>query len=201
MIWICTGNKNRSSSLLKHLVASAAGLPDSSKFGLSVFDCGSDDIEELEIEIRKIWIGPLVFHSEKTEFSRSLAFNKAIAQCPGNLVFVCDADISLPENLHQKITQFCSRNSAWFPVCQWQLNESDTDWKWFSAGTGIFAATKKQLRITGLLNENMKNWGGEDWDLFFRFYKSGIMPLRSRCDGLYHHWHQPTKPENFQNIF
>jgi hypothetical protein len=54
---------------------------------------------------------------------------------------------------------------------------------------------------TGVLDEKYSSWGKEDWDLFFRFYKAGIMPLRTRVKGLYHHWHTPSRPADFKKMF
>lgn len=200
-IWVCVANKNRSEYLLKYLVNSLAGNPQKGLFGLSVVDCMSSDILNLESEIKAIWKGPLVFSQKEMDFSRSKTLNIAINQAPGNLVFVCDADISLPENLAQKIYKNTTERTAWFPVCQWQLAPENNDWKWFTAGTGVFSAYKKQLQLCGMFNEDILSWGKEDWDLFFRFYKNGTMPYRSRCIGLYHHWHESNKPEDYENMF
>lgn len=201
VIWICTGNFNRSEALLKYLVGSMPHLVKKQRFGLSVVDCNSNDMPNLEEEIRKIWSGPLIFSTFNQGFSRSAVFNKAIEQAEGEWIFVCDADISLPKNLLVHIQKYVTSKTAWFPVCQWQINPESQEWKWFSAGTGIFAATKKQLSLTGLYNTQYKNWGHEDWDLYFRFYFAHLMPIRTRCPQLYHHWHTPTKPENFNNMF
>jgi glycosyltransferase involved in cell wall biosynthesis len=200
-IWVCVANKNRSEHLLKYLVHSLASNPRKDLFGLSVVDCMSSDNPNLESDIKTIWKGPMVFSQKEMDFSRSKAFNMAIDQAPGELAFVCDADISLPENIAQKIYKNTTEKTAWFPVCQWQLAAENNDWKWFTAGTGIFSAYKKQLQRAGMFNENIQSWGKEDWDLFFRFYKCGIMPFRSRCKGLYHHWHTSNKPENYENMF
>lgn len=200
-IWICTGNYNRSEALLKYLISSMSKLNKKHRFGLSVVDCNSTDIENLEEKIREIWSGPFVYSTFHTEFSRAAVFNQAIEQATGDWVFVCDADISLPQNLIAEIQKYVNSKTAWFPVCQWQNNPESRDWKWFSAGTGIFAASKQQLSLIGLYNTRYKSWGHEDWDLFFRFYFAHIMPVRTRCSGLYHHWHTPSKPENFKKMF
>lgn len=201
ILWICVGNKDRSYSLLKHLINSMVASPEKDRLALSVADCGSTDIPDLESEIRKIWTGELIFSSVAVPFERAAAFNRAVEQAGGELVFICDADVSIPGNLAKQAKRYVSHSTAWFPVCQWQLEKGKPDWKWFSAGTGLCAFTKTQLRKTGMLDTAFKDWGKEDWDLFFRCYRSGIMPLRSRCSGLYHHWHPPSKPADYVNMF
>lgn len=200
-IWICVGTYNRSQMLLKHLIPSITASTGVKSFGLSIADCGSTDVLNLEQEIKNIWKGELVFSSINEPFFRANVFNHAIQQAPGNMIFVCDADISLPQNIEFLIRKNVNKNSAWFPICQWQISEENKAWKWFTAGTGLFAATKIQLEKTGMYDAEIKTWGKEDWDLFFRFYKAGICPVRSRVNGLYHHWHKSLKPDNYTNLF
>lgn len=200
-IWICTGNFNRSKALLNFLIRSMSEAENKEMLALSVVDCGSTDIQNLEEEIRKIWAGELVFSSTYEPFSRSKAFNRAIRQSKGEFIFVCDADISLPKNLPAMFSGFVSKRVAWFPVCQWQKQPDSPKWKWLTAGTGVFGASKTQLNNTGLYDESFTEWGKEDWELFFRFYKNGIMPLRNRVKGLWHHWHPSSQPENYKPLF
>ncbi len=201
VVWICVGNFNRSHSLLNNLIASVSKINHPEKIGFSIFDCGSTDAADLKMEIEKIWKGGLVFNQEKVHFSRSSAFNAAIKQAPGELIFVCDADIQLPPNFLDEIYRNVSTNSVWFPICQWQLEDGKAQWRWFTEGTGIFAATKKQLQKTGVYNLEFTTWGKEDWDLFFRFYQAGIVPHRTKCIGLYHVWHPSSKPDGFVKLF
>lgn len=201
IIWICVGNKNRSSSLLKYLVKSLADCEENSNLALSVADCNSTDVSDLENEIKKIWKGPLIFTVKDEPFARSVVFNRAVNQANGEIIFVCDADVSLPKNLVPRIRKYVTSKSAWFPICQYQQSEYGKDWKWLTSGTGLFAATSAHLRKTGLYDESIKSWGKEDWDLFFRFYSAEIMPYRSRCIGLLHHWHPSEKPEDYVNMF
>ena len=155
----------------------------------------------LENELRKIWKHPLVFFKSNGTFTRASALNLAMRQAQGNLVYICDADISVPKNLAQLVYKNISKKTAWFPVCQWQMNEKKSQWRWFTEGTGIFAATKKQLEKTGYYDEKYLTWGKEDWELFFRFYRNGIAPRRTNCEGLYHHWHPLSQPADFVKWF
>lgn len=199
-IWVCVGVKNRSHALLEHLIPSLSKL-NSNRISLSIADLGSTDVDDLESEIRKQWSGELVYSSVQDDFSRAKAFNLAIQQKGEGLLCVCDADISVPLNLIGCIDRYVTRKSAWFPICQWQLEPGTTAWKWFSAGTGIFVAEDAHVKATGVLDEKYTSWGKEDWDLFFRFYKAGILPLRTRAAGLYHHWHTPSQPADFEKLF
>lgn len=204
-VTICTGLYNRSENYLSVLLPSLLKIKHPEKVVLSVFDCGSNDTNDLESEIKKIWKGKLVFNAEQIPFSRSVAFNRAIMQSYSKLIFVCDADVSVPANLVKKCNINTSKHLAWFPVCFW-LNEGKNECqpengKFFSEGTGLFACQKSQLGVTGMYDENITDWGKEDWDLFFRFYTNKIMPLRTREKTLLHFWHPSQKPVGFKSLF
>lgn len=186
---------------MKRLVNSLNALTGNDKPGLSIADAGSADVEELKAWLQANWTGQLKFSHQAEEFNRARAFNRAIRQAPADLIFVCDADMTVPLDLMQLIRKKVSRKTIWFPVCQWQISEDKPDWKWYTAGTGLFAANKKWHGEQVFYDENKLGWGGEDWEHFFRCYRTGIMPLRSRCAGLYHHWHESLKPEDWQPLF
>ena len=200
-VWVCVGIKDRTEPFLTHLLPSLAAQAREQNLALSVWDCGSIDASRIESAIQQVWPTQWVFHSSPSPFARSMAFNKAMNLASGELLFACDADMTVPDKLGEKVRRNTGQRYAWFPVCQWQLDPEKEAWKWFSAGTGLFSATKKQLESTGGYDEGFTEWGKEDWDLFFRFYAKGIMPLRTRCDGLYHHWHPSSKPDNFIPMF
>lgn len=198
-ISICTGLLNRTDNYLDYVLESVLKMERQELIELSIFDCGSLDLERLEKIIREKWTGKLVIKSEPVSFSRALSFNKAIEQATSNLVFACDADMSLPINLVKQCNRFVSRKSVWFPICFYLekdkppiINKENGDWHW--VGKGMFAATKQQFERIGKYDESFNTWGGEDWDLWLRFFKKGILPLRTRCRGLFHHWHISLKP-------
>ncbi len=199
-IWVCVGIKDRSDNV-KRLVTSLSAINGTGIFGLSIYDQGSTDSEALHLWLQKHWNGALVWESESGDFTRSAAFNRAIKQAKGDLIFACDADMTLPPDLENTIRRYVRPKTAWFPICQWQLNPKNPSWKWLSAGTGLFAAHKKWHGQAMVYDEKFQSWGGEDWDMFFRCYQSGIMPLRTRCKGLYHHWHESVKPDQYKNLF
>jgi glycosyltransferase involved in cell wall biosynthesis len=199
-IWVCIGIKDRSENL-KRLVNNLKEQWSNNNFSLSVHDQGSADAPELHHWLKNNWPGTIKWASEPAPFSRAKAFNLSVAQAGGNLVFVCDADMTLPKNLEQKIRQYVTKHSAWFPICQWQKSPQNEDWIWFTRGTGIFAAHRQWHQKALGYDESITTWGGEDWEQFFRFYRNGFMPLRTRCPDLYHHWHKPTEPENWVKAF
>lgn len=199
-IWVCVGVKNRTDNL-KRLVSSLQKAEDAGSIALSIADAGSDDAFELKTWLEQSWNGKWVWSAAEQEFHRAEVFNRAIRQAEGNFIFVCDADMTVPVDLVKQIRRHVRTTSAWFPVCQWQMFEDMRDWKWFTAGTGLFAAHKKWHGDLVYYNETIKGWGAEDWDMFFRFYQKGIMPMRSRCNGLYHHWHQSMKPADWNPLF
>ena len=102
--------------------------------------------------------------------------------------------MQLPENLVELCNKYVHSNTVWFPIC-YSLNEnkpaivSPGNGEWRNAGKGMFAATKSQFTKVGKYDETFRDWGEEDWDLWLRFYKNGIYPARTKCQGLFHHYH------------
>lgn len=202
-IWVCTGLLNRSEHYLHVLLPSLMeARKRGARIALSVADCGSTDHEDLGTAIKAVWDGTLVFSSSKEAFARSRCFNRAIRQARGERLFICDADMSVPPELGKLLQRYVGTYSAWVPVCRKMLGPNPNDgWKYQSEGTGIVACTKKQLERSGMLDESITSWGGEDWDLFFRMYRAGIMPLRTRYHALVHHYHPSLKPHDFKPVF
>jgi glycosyltransferase involved in cell wall biosynthesis len=200
---ICTGLKNRSSNYIDIFLESLLKLDHPEHIELSVFDCGSDDIEDLKASIMKKWKGKLVFSAMNIEFSRSFAFNRAVEQSNGPLIFICDADISLPEKLVERCNRYVFAKNVWFPVCFYlhpgKNNSYNTEaGKWNPGGKGMFASKKSDFLKLGMFDESIKKWGGEDWDLWFRFYENGFFPYRNRQKWLFHHYHKSLKPDDFE---
>jgi glycosyltransferase involved in cell wall biosynthesis len=201
-ISICTGLKNRSSNYLDIFLESVSKLEHKKLIELSVFDCASDDIFNLETEIRKKWKGKLVFNRQKVRFSRSFAFNKAVVQCNNSLVFICDADMSLPKNLVKQCNLFVISKNVWFPICYnlnkgYRFGSKKIKGQWYPVGKGMFGSRKSDFINIGMYNESIIEWGGEDWELWFRFYQNGFYPYRNKQKGLYHHYHKSLKPVKF----
>ncbi|MCX6353087.1 MAG: glycosyltransferase family 2 protein [Bacteroidetes bacterium] len=209
-ISICTGILNRTDNYLNYVFESVLKMQNQELIELSIYDCGSDDVEKLESEIRKKWNGNLVFtKGERRNFERSFTFNKAIRQSTSNIIFTCDADMSLPTDFVQQISKFVSGKTVWFPIC-FNLNKdkpttiNSENGKWYPDGMGMVGANKFAFEKAGGYDESYKTWGGEDWEIWEAFYKSGYLPLRNKCKGLFHQYHPTLKPKvwvkNMPNI-
>ncbi|MBC7425667.1 MAG: hypothetical protein H7321_03940 [Bacteroidia bacterium] len=196
---ICTGLKNRSQNYLDYVLKSISVAEHSELIELCVFDCGSDDMPDLVVEIRKIWKGSLIFQSVPGVFSRSHTFNKAVELSTNDIIFICDADISLPADIVKRINKNVTDKAAWFPIIN--SIEKDGTEKPFRSGAGIFASLKESFVKAGLYDESFKTWGHEDWLLYFEFYKNDIAALRTFEPGIKHHWHPSLKPEDFKPLF
>ena len=198
-ITICTGLKNRSQNYL-HLLKSLKHCANKDLIQLSVFDCGSDDIGNLKQEIERNWEGNLIFTEENIKFTRAYSFNKAIKQSNTELVFICDADMSLPPKIVQLVNKYVSTKSSWFPI-SYHLNEKGDNGKFKIEGKGIFASTKSHLNKIGYYNESFTSWGDEDWEMFFRFYKNGIRPHRTWEQFLIHNYHESKRPDGYKSMY
>ena len=191
---ICTGIKDRTSQYLDNVLPSIIKLGHPDLIEISVYDCGSEDVTLLESKIRELWKGKLVFKSEPSDFTRSVSFNSAIDQCTNDLFFACDADMSLPKDLVQLCNKFVTSKTVWFPIV-FDLYEnrpeifSKQNGEWRQVGKGMFASTKDQFVKAGKYNTIYKQWGWEDIDLWISYFKAGIVPLRTKCKELIHHWH------------
>ena len=200
-LWICVGAYNRSQNILHGLIPSLLKTDQAHQLALSLVDCGSDDFDYLVTEIQKRWPHTCIIKQSIQAFSRAKVFNQAIAQSQGDFIMAMDADMSVPQDLYARAQQNVRKGRAWFPICQWQKEQASDDWRWFTEGTGLFAALKSDFENAGIYKEAYTQWGKEDWDLFFAFYRKGICPARTQLNGLYHHWHKSLKPADFKKWF
>jgi len=199
-ITICTGIKNRSQNYLDFVLASILKMAHQERIEIPIYDCNSDDIPRLEAKIRELWHGKLIFqHGHNEDFTRSHSFNAAIGAANTPIIFAADADISLPEDLVKQCNKFVSRKTVWFPIV-FNLDENKPaivakeNGEWLPVGKGMFACYKWQFELIGKFDLKFTSWGGEDWDIWFRFFKKGFLPLRTRCRGMFHHYHPSLKP-------
>lgn len=198
---ICVGIYNRSETFLTNFLPSLSAIEYLKDVELSVFDCGSTDIENLEENITRIYKGKLTYRVEPISFSRAKAFNQAVGQSNHELIFICDADFSLPSNLVQQVNNLTGFKEVWFPIVFYLykdkpaiVNSNNGEWmQW--GGKGILACTKKAFNEVGKLNEKFTTWGYEDEELWERFHKKGYVVIRNRCKGLLHHWHPSLNPK------
>ena len=188
---ICIGIRNRSKQLLSIFLPSLNKCVNRNIIALSIVDCHSDDIPNLKVEIEKIWKGTLYYTKSEKPFTRSSSTNDAVKQCKEEKVFLCDADMQLPANFMQLVTDRIKSNMTWFPICFSLLvnrpaviNKSNGRWR--KLGFGMCGVWKSKFLKMGGYNETFKSWGGEDT----HFYKSSTGTIiRTNCEGLFHHWH------------
>lgn len=195
-ISICTGIYNRSDNYLNQLLASLEHASNRELIELSVFDCCSTDVSDLETEIRKRWSGKLIFNSENVKFARSYTFNKAVDQASNEIIFICDADLSLPENIVSLCNQYTGKRVVWYPIYFFLyknkpaiVSKENGEWEQYGS-RGMLACTKRAYNHAGRLDEKYTVWGGEDTDLWARFHGLKYIVIRSRVRGMFHHWHQ-----------
>lgn len=198
-ISICIGIKDRSDNLIDFVLSSAQLCDHPELIRFSIFDCGSNDVDNLEVLIRTNWNRPLIYTQENRPFARSVAFNRAVRQAKDELILVCDADMSLPKDIVYKVNKYVSARSAWFPHV-WYMNP-DGSGRYYTESTGMMACYRQDYLDVGGMDESIREWGKEDWLLFFEFYKSGKACIRSNEPTFIHHYHKSLKPENFKPLF
>ncbi len=198
---ICLGTFNRSELFLTKFLVSLSKVENANLVELSVFDCGTDDVVDLEIEIKKIWKGKLKFNKMDIHFSRSYSFNKAVKQSTHSILFICDADFSLPKNIVSSCNKYSLGKLVWFPIVFYlyknkaeKFSHQNGEWmQW--GGKGILCCKRKYFDSIGGLNESFTTWGQEDDELWMKFYKAGNFIIRNREQGLMHHWHPSLNPK------
>jgi hypothetical protein len=109
------------------------------------------------------------------------------------LIFISDADIALPADIVEKINFYRRGNRVWFPVCNAFTSAEETSSQWYTSGKGITACTKQQFENIGGYDETITSWGGEDDDLWFRFWKNKFFCHRTKEKGMEHHWHPSSE--------
>lgn len=195
-ISICVGIYNRSDLFLTHFIESLNTIKYPELIELSVFDCGSDDVSNLETEIKNKWKGELKFFSQPIKFSRAFSFNKAVEQSTAEIIFICDADMSLPENIVSICNHFTSPKNVWYPIVFYLPKDKNEIGHWMQyGGKGMLACYKSEFIKVGKLNETYTEWGREDDELWERFMKSGYHIIRNRQFGLNHNWHESFNPK------
>lgn len=190
-ICVCVGVRNRSEQLLKHLVPSLAQCASAKDIALSVLDCRSTDVPELAKEIRKIWTHKLYFKNSDKLFTRSSSINNAVKQSKESLLFLCDADISLPSDFVDLMKKNVKKNQTWYPICfslfvnRPKIEKVDNG-RWRKRGFGLVGIHREKFKEIKGYSETFKSWGGEDTYMFTQ--TTGIIS-RTICKGLFHNWH------------
>lgn len=197
-ITVCVGVKDRSENLLR-LIDSVHHCNFKPLIDLSVFDCGSSDVPDLLQAIKQRWRGRLIYQRMEMPFARSTAFNGAVKGAETKYILVCDADMTLPTDIVKQVSAYAGPGSAWFPIV-WYTNQ-DGSGRYYQESTGMLGCLKSEFEAVGGYDESIRQWGKEDWLLFFEFYKHGIACLRTRERGFVHHWHPSLKPADFTPLF
>ncbi len=204
-ISICTGIYNRSGTYVNCFLNSLDNVKHQHLIELSVFDCGSIDVVNLENEIRNNWNGELVFNNEKIKFSRAHSFNKAVEQSTSDIIFICDADMNIPEDIVSICNHYTSKTLVWYPIVFYLYKDmppfiSKDYGHWMQQeGKGMLACRKSNFLKVGKLNESFTEWGREDDELWERFMKNGYRIIRNRQEGMIHNWHPSNNPK-YQNL-
>ena len=179
--------------ILEVLLPSLLTCHEASLISLCVADAGSEDASHLKQKLEDALPGRVTFLTVEGGFSRSKLFNRAVQAAQTELLFITDADISLPPDLVEQVNRKTDAKRLWFPVCRAMLNASGSAWEWYSEGMGVMACTKTQYNTVGGYNEAFTTWGGEDQEFYLRCWKQEYFCLRTREYNLVHHWH-PSQP-------
>lgn len=200
-ISVCVGLKNRSDQFLNYFLPSLNQCEYLDCIELSVFDCGSTDTPELEKSIRNIFLGKLTFCSESLPFSRAMAVNRAVKQSNAGLIFICDADFSLPKKLVQLCSSYTRKNGFWFPIVFYLYKNKPAifargngEWMLWG-GKGLLACYKDEFIALGGLDESYTTWGSEDEAFWLNCHKAGKSIIRTKEPDLLHHWHPSLNPK------
>jgi hypothetical protein len=200
-ISICTAIGNRYESYLEYVLPSILLMDNKNKIELSIVVL-SDDLDSFfnfKLKLEELWTGKIIIKQyHNLDFTRSKGFNLAINQSTAPIIFRSDADMTLPTNLVFLCNEYVSKMGNWYPVCFW-LNQnkpriiSRENGAWHYKGPGMFATLRSNFDLVNGFDEKFITWGGEDWDIFHRFYQKGIGGVRKKCIGLFHNWHESTE--------
>lgn len=181
--------------MLSNLIQSLNQCQHKELIQLCIFDCGTPNIQN---DISQAWSGPLYLTSCEMNFTRTYSLNQAVELCPADYVFLCDADMIVPEDLVLQFFRHVGEKKAWFPICfslrkgKDPIISPDYGW-WRDTGFGMAGFRKVDYQELGGHDTNFKTYGDEDIDLFKRSKRDGLKTVRENCLGLFHKWHQKTK--------
>lgn len=194
MITICVGLQNRTDNMINFLLKSMNECEHKDKLALSVVDVGTTDVSDLKTEIQKHWGGKFNFTKMDLPFGRYV-YNHAVENAESNLIFVCDADMTLPKNfIQQYVENVPNRKHVWFPICfslYKGVNEyviKDENGWWRETGFGMMGIFKDVFMNLGGYQVKT-TWGGPDDMMFKMCNKQGLKIKRENCVGLFHNWH------------
>lgn len=200
-ISICTGTYNRSEHYIHRLVTSINQCEHPELIELSVCDCHSDDIPQFEETLRKYWKGALKFETIDRPFSRAVSFNRAVAQSTHSISFICDADMTLPQNIVSLCNAYTAKRRVWYPVYFFiyknkpaVAKRENGEWELYGS-KGMLSVLKEDWEYIGGLNEKYTTWGEEDTELWQRFHQHHFTIIRNKQKDFFHHWHDSFNPK------
>jgi hypothetical protein len=201
-ITVCVGIANRFENFKQTVVPSfKKAQQEFPTMQLSVFEMGGNEEQLIQEEVQRVGIENFVFNRKDEKFYRSGAFNQAVKQSTGEILFLCDADIEFNPDFIKTALQIVKEGVAWFPICYalGEGNKTETG-KWMEWDSkGLVVCTRKDFEKIGMLNEFYTSWGAEDVDLWIRFHKNDYVVLRNKFEGLFHHWHEPNPEKLLYN--
>lgn len=201
-IYICIPMLDRLDNLFSYLLPSLEKANATNKICISIADFGSKDFEEKISELKASTTIPIIAKVYEQKFNRSRAVNAAISQVPqAENIFICDADMQLPSDFFQQYFRYVNSTTAWFPICEWEIEKGSNQFRWFTEGVGMAGVSRKHWINAGKLNEEIEDWGKEDWLFYFAIYQTGVAGIRNRCKGLKHYWHPSHKPADYKKMF
>ena len=176
-------------------------LDQKDKVALSIYDMGSVDcVCKFKDLIRELWKGELILNTEQGNFSRPYSFNRAAKQSPHEKLFICDADMMLPQNFVKQYESNVKEKTIWFPVCfslyqdkKPHVHKSNGWWR--KTGYGIMGLHKSVFFNPcffgkGGYNEDYKTWGKEDNHFLNIAKRNHFEIVRIKCEGLFHVYHE-----------
>ncbi|OYU95160.1 MAG: hypothetical protein CFE21_12705 [Bacteroidetes bacterium B1(2017)] len=194
-ISICVGLFNRQEIFLKYFIPSLANCDNLDKIELSIVVCGNEDLAEFERQIKMVYTGKLLIQKTEQTFTRACTLNLAVKQSSHEILFLCDADFSIPKEIVQLCANNTFSNACWFPIVFYLYKNkppiySSKNGEWMIwGGKGLLCMNRTQYANLGGLDEKFITWGGEDEDFWMRAHKASYIVIRSHEKGLLHHWH------------
>jgi len=139
-------------------------------------------------------------------YNAAIANNLAVYATSESIIFCPGADHILPKNIVQLCNKIISDGKVWIPLA-YSLhkdkpavisgdnngpNSGANGW-WKKAGFAPVGITRNDYIRIGGCNEHFSEYGGGDNDMFARIVDADIEVYQSRCDGLFHTWHEQDK--------
>jgi hypothetical protein len=187
--------------LLQYFLPSLKLLANAAQIELVLVDFGSANFLVLKDRLENEWQGALKIVVIEEPFTRARAINVAVGAATGDLVFIADADFSLPKQLLKYCYHYTLGGRVWFPIVYYLYKDKPAkvarrNGEWMQwGGKGLLAIHKNSFLEMKGLNESFKSWGGEDEEFWVRCHAAKKIVLRNRCKGLLHHWHPSFNPK------